>query len=208
VNRGAKVCDPVTDSDFDRWLVAAKRGDETAFVMLFRSTQPKLLRYLRALGGALADDVASETWVAVVRGLDRFEGEEMGFRAWVFTIARARLIDAQRRAGRTPAPVDVAELLESRPDGVDVADRVEEIFATEAALALVARLPKDQAEVVLLRHIVGLDVAHCSRILGKRPGTVRVLAHRGLGRLEMLLGAGPEKYDVPWCNAIDESVGY
>jgi RNA polymerase sigma-70 factor, ECF subfamily len=52
-----------------------------------------------------------------------------------------------------------------------------------AALALVAELPADQAEVVALRVLGGLAVVEVARILGKRPGTVRVLAHCGLRRL-------------------------
>jgi RNA polymerase sigma-70 factor (ECF subfamily) len=55
--------------------------------------------------------------------------------------------------------------------------------STRAALALVAELPADQAEVVALRVLGGLEVAEVARIVGKRPGTVRVLAHRGLRRL-------------------------
>jgi RNA polymerase sigma-70 factor, ECF subfamily len=63
--------------------------------------------------------------------------------------------------------------------------------STRAALALVAELPADQAEVVALRVLGGLDVAEVARIVGKRPGTVRVLAHRGLRRLARRVeGAG------------------
>jgi RNA polymerase sigma-70 factor (ECF subfamily) len=92
--------------DFSTSLDAAKDGDEDAFVVLFRGVQPVLLRYLRAMTPELCDDVAGETWAAVVRGLDGFAGGESGFRAWVFAIARARLVDARRAAGRSPVPVD------------------------------------------------------------------------------------------------------
>ncbi|HSJ21570.1 MAG TPA: sigma-70 family RNA polymerase sigma factor [Nocardioidaceae bacterium] len=156
-------------------------------MVLFRSVQPALLRYLTTLGGALAEDVASETWMSVVRGLDRFSGDEAGWRAWVFTIARSRLFDAQRRAGRVPVVVASEEELAARPDGVDVAERVEEMFSTEAALALIRRLPPDQAEAVLLRHVAGLDVPRAAKVLGKRAGAVRVAAHRGLRRLSEML---------------------
>jgi RNA polymerase sigma-70 factor (ECF subfamily) len=54
-------------------------------------------------------------------------------------------------------------------------------------LALIARLPREQAEVVTLRYIADLDVAATAATLGKEPGAVRVLAHRGLRRLEKLL---------------------
>lgn len=195
-------------SEFDDRLAAAKAGDETSFVELFRSVQPALLRYLTTLGGGLAEDVAGETWLSVVRGLNRFAGDEAGWRSWVFTIAHARLCDAQRRAPRVPVPVDAREMLESRPDRVDVAAHVEEIFSTEAALALVGRLPPDQAEVVLLRHVAGLDVARTARVLGKRPGAVRVAAHRGLRRLSEMLAAQDGDPGAPGCNGIDATIGY
>jgi RNA polymerase sigma-70 factor (ECF subfamily) len=176
-------------SDFEGLLAAARAGDEDSFVELFRSVQPALLRYLTTLGGPLAEDVAAETWVSVVRGLHRFSGDDAGWRSWVFTIAHARLRDAQRKEMRRPAVVAGVEEVESRPAADDVAAEVEGMFSTEAALALVGRLPREQAEVVLLRHVVGLDVADTARVLDKRPGAVRVAAHRGLRRLAELLGA-------------------
>lgn len=180
-------------ADFEERLAGAKAGDESCFVELFRSIQPALLRYLTTIGGRLAEDVASETWVSVVKGLARFKGDEAGWRAWVFTIARSRLYDAQRRAARMPDTVESDEELASRDDGFDVAAHVEEMFSTEEALALIRQLPRDQAEAVLLRHVAGLDVARSAEVLGKRPGTVRVAAHRGLKRLaEMLAPAGSD----------------
>jgi RNA polymerase sigma-70 factor, ECF subfamily len=194
--------------DFEDRLAGAKAGDEGCFVELFRSVQPALLRYLTTLGGSLAEDVAGETWVSVVRGLDRFSGDEAGWRAWVFTIARARLRDAQRRAARSPQVVDAFDTLESRPDGVDVARQVEHIFSTEAALTLIRKLPRDQAEAVLLRHVAGLDVARTAKVLGKRSGAVRVAAHRGLRRLSELLSSGDGRPGgATGCNGIDANIG-
>jgi RNA polymerase sigma-70 factor, ECF subfamily len=173
--------------DFDALLAGAKRGDEGCFVLLFRGVQPALLRYLGVLGGPLAEDVASETWVSVVRGLDRFSGDESGWRSWVFTIAHARLRDAQRKQSRIPLPVDDEEL-HAEVSRVDVWGEVEEILSTEDALRLIARLPRDQAAAVMLRHVVGLDVAQAAEVLGKRAGAVRVAVHRGLRRLAELVG--------------------
>jgi RNA polymerase sigma-70 factor (ECF subfamily) len=175
--------------DFPRLLAAAQSGDEAAFAVLFRSVQPLLLRYLRTLASDLADDVAADTWVAVVRGLERFLGGEDGFRGWVFTIARARLVDARRTVGRLPVPVDAEAELRERPGAADVAAAVDELMSTEAALALVAELAPDQAEAVLLRHVVGLDVATAAQVLGKRPGAVRIATMRGLARLRAQLAA-------------------
>lgn len=181
---------------FDARMAAAKAGDEAAFVELFRSVQPALLRYLATLGGPLADDVASDTWVSVVKGLPKFVGDESGWRSWVFTIAHSRLRDAQRKSARTPVPVDAEEHLLAQDAGVDIGAEVEEIFSTEAALALIGSLPREQAEAVLLRHVAGLDVAEVATLLGKRAGTVRVATHRGLKRLAAVLAQREEQAAV------------
>lgn len=192
--------------DFRHVLDRARRGDEAAFTAIFRTVQPVLLRYLRTMGRDLADDVAAETWVSVVRGLDRFRGDLDGFRAWVFTIARSRLIDARRTTGRLPQPVDTSSELAERADGTDVSAVVDELMSTEAALALIGRLAPDQAEAVLLRHVVGLDVAETARVLDKRPGAVRIATLRGLRRLRTLLDNDAEAVRVR-CNAPDRASG-
>jgi RNA polymerase sigma-70 factor (ECF subfamily) len=186
--------------DFDSLLAGAKAGDEGCFVLLFRGVQPALLRYLSVLGGPLADDVAGDTWVSVVRGLDRFSGDEAGWRSWVFTIAHARLRDAQRKIGRLPVPVDDEEL-HAEVSRVDVWGDVEEILSTEDALRLIARLPRDQAAAVMLRHVVGLDVPQTAEVLGKRAGAVRVAVHRGLRRLAELMPDTGTKNPAQWSNA-------
>lgn len=175
---------------FPRALEVARKGDEGGFTDLFRSVQPALLRYLRVLAGGQAEDVASETWVRVVHDLHRFSGDEDGFHAWVFTIARHRWLDARRAASRRPVAAydDAATYDLPAPRTVD--EEVEEAMATEAALALLRRLPPDQAEAVLLRVVAGLDVEKVAAITGRRPGHVRVLSHRGLKRLAALLHEG------------------
>ena len=185
--------------EFASLLRAARNGDEAAFVRLFRSVQPALLRYLTALGGPVAEDAAAETWVCVVRDLHRFQGDEDGWRAWVFTIGHARLRDAQRKEYRAPLPVDAHAELADRPAPDDVPEAVGELVTTEAALRLVGSLPRDQAEAVLLRHVAGLDVPTTAQVLGKRPGAVRVAVHRGLRRLASVLG---EQRVPDGCNAL------
>jgi RNA polymerase sigma-70 factor (ECF subfamily) len=169
-------------SSFLELLVAAQDGDEQAFAVLWRDLQPALLRYFRVAAREAAEDLAADTWVSVIRGLGRFRGDERAFRAWVFTVARHRAIDWRRQAGRRPSSVPIELLTEpSAPD--DPVAAVLEARSTQAALALLAELPPDQAEVVALRVLGGLEVAEVARIVGKRPGAVRVLAHRGLRRL-------------------------
>src|SRR6266498_392691 len=164
---------PVIGAAFDSTLAAAVGGDERAFALLWRDVQPGLLRYLQVVAPGAAEDLASDTWVDVVRSLARFRGGEQSFRSWTFTIARHRAVDHQRHNGRRPAdPVPT------------------ERIATYHALALIAELPRDQAEVVALRVVAGLEVSQVASIVGKRPGAVRVLAHRGLRRLAKRLATG------------------
>ena len=172
--------------DFPNVLAAARRGDEEAFARLWRDTQPSLLRYLR-VGGPVADDVAADTWVCVIEGLGRFRGDERGFRAWLFTIARRRQADRHRAAARRPVTPASDRGLEEVAGPGDPVDVVAAALGTEAAIRIIAALPPDQAEVVALRVIADLDVRQVARIVGKRPGAVRVLSHRGLRRLAELL---------------------
>jgi RNA polymerase sigma-70 factor, ECF subfamily len=168
---------------FPELLVAAQGGDEQAFAVLWRDLQPAVLRYFQVVAAAAAEDLAADTWMAVIGGLGRFRGDEHAFRAWVFTIARHRAIDSRRQAARRPTSLFPVEQLAERPAPDDPVLQVLEERSTRAALALVAELVPDQAEVVALRVLGGLEVAEVARIVGKRPGAVRVLAHRGLRRL-------------------------
>jgi RNA polymerase sigma-70 factor (ECF subfamily) len=178
----------VTGPAFQAALAAAAGGDEQAFAALWRELQPAVLRYLQALAPEAAEDLASETWLRVVAGLGRFRGDERAFRAWLFTVARHRAIDRWRRAARRPAEPVPLEALADRQAPDDPAAEVLDALDGRAAVAMIATLPRDQAEVVLLRVVAGLDVAEVAGIVGKRPGTVRVLSHRALRRLAERLG--------------------
>jgi RNA polymerase sigma-70 factor, ECF subfamily len=174
---------------FPAVLAAAQRGDERAFAELWRDLQPAVLRYLRVAAPAAAEDLAADTWVSVIRGLARFRGDEPGFRALVFTAARHRALDWRRQASRRQAAAVSVEALYDRPAPDDPAEAALEAQSTRAALALIAELPRNQAEVVALRMVAGLDVAQVAKLVGKRPGAVRTLTHRGLRRLAQRLAA-------------------
>ena len=169
--------------DFERTLGEAQASHGSALGELFYDLHPRILRYLRALEPAEAEDLASDTWLDVASALRLFEGDERGLRALAFTIARRRLIDLQRQRARHPTvPIEPESVVEERWVG-DVEEEAIAALATEAALERVASLPGDQAEVILLRVLGGLPVEDVARIVGKRPGTVRVTQHRALRRL-------------------------
>jgi RNA polymerase sigma-70 factor (ECF subfamily) len=174
--------------DFRGTLRAAKKGDDEAFASIWREFHPGLVRYLRVKAASDAEDLAADTWCRAIRALRSFEGDEDGFRAWLYASARNRLIDWQRGSHKRFLSIDNAKLL-MMPSARTVESEVEENSATEEALALIALLPPDQAEAVMLRTVAGLDVSAVAEIMRRTPGSVRVLCHRGLRRLEDMLAS-------------------
>jgi RNA polymerase sigma-70 factor (ECF subfamily) len=176
----------VAREDFADLLSRAQAGDEEAFSRLWLDLNPRLVRYLSLEPGRNAEDLAAETWVSVVKGLRRFRGDEIAWRAWVFATARRRALDDARRRSRRPreAPGEVHEHAWAVPDP---SDAVVEGLSPGSALALLSTLPSLQAEVVALRVIAGLPVETVAAMLGKSPGAVRVSAHRGLRTLAAAL---------------------
>jgi RNA polymerase sigma-70 factor (ECF subfamily) len=177
-------------------LAAARSGDQHAFAQLYRDTHPRLLRYAASLVGQDAEDVTAEAWLQIARDLSRFTGDVMGFRGWTATIVRNRAFDHLRAVQRRPS-TPLEEFFLDRPSDLDTAAMAAESLTTASALRLIATLPADQAEAVLLRTIIGLDAPTAATILGKRPGAVRVAAHRGLKALGRLLDEARSRQEAP-----------
>lgn len=170
------------EEGFQHVLDGVRRGDESAFSRLYVDVHPPLLRYLTVLSPDLAEDVASDCWLQVARGLDSFEGGERQFRAWLFTVARNKLTDRVRYEARRPTVAwDGTDDL--GPAVRDVAEEVVEGEATRAALERLRALSPDQAEAVLLRVVAGLDYDEIARLTDRSTGSARVLVHRGLKAL-------------------------
>src|SRR4051812_25692536 len=92
----------VGEEQFTGRLAAARAGDQGAWKEIFDGLAPIVLGYLRANGAPDPEDVLGEPSLQVARDISKFEGEEPGFRWWVFTTAPPRLIAARRYAGRRP----------------------------------------------------------------------------------------------------------
>ncbi|MFJ2159652.1 MULTISPECIES: RNA polymerase sigma factor [unclassified Streptomyces] len=180
------------DGELGAAVARAQQGDERAFAVAYRLVQPGLLGYLRGLVGDEAEDVASDAWLEIARDLGRFRGDGAGFRGWTATIARHRALDHLRRQRVRPRSAALEQDVLELPGPHSTHDQALESLSTEYALGLVRGLPRDQAEAVLLRVVVGLDGPGAARVLGKRPGAVRTAAYRGLRRLARELGV-PER---------------
>ncbi len=174
-----------------------REGDESAFAALVASEHPRLVRLARTFvpSQAVAEEVAQETWVGVLKGLDRFEGRS-ALRTWIFKI----LVNRARTTGvREHRSTPVADPYAGEGGGGD-----EERFAADGSWAepperwsealedrmeaaqlagLVRRsiegLPANQREVVTMRDLDGLSGRDVCDVLGISDGNQRILLHRG-----------------------------
>src|SRR5258705_8620147 len=142
---------------FTSLLEAARDGSEAAWQELYDSLAPVVLGYLRANGAPDPEDVLSEVFLQVARDIARFDGEEPGFRSWVFTIAHHRLIDARRHAARRPVELS-PEPPEPGGRADDAADEALARIGLEEVQRVLATLSDDQRAVLLLRVIGDLSV--------------------------------------------------
>jgi RNA polymerase sigma-70 factor (ECF subfamily) len=175
-----------------------RAGDESAYVELVRRYQPRMLRLAEATVGsrAVAEEACQETWLAVLKGVDRFEGRS-SFKTWLFRILlnRARSsANREVRAGRPTAdeslerfdasgawaepPVPWSERVDDRLVAERLAHRVREILPG---------LPDQQRQVLILRDVEELEPGDVASMLGISDGNQRVLLHRGRAKVRALL---------------------
>jgi RNA polymerase sigma factor (sigma-70 family) len=174
------------DGEFTTVLAGARAGDGRAFEHIFTALSPVVEGYLRLQGAAEPQDLTSEVFLAVVRNIGSFDGDEPGFRSWVFTIAHRRLLDERRRSVRRPAPTPLTETFD-RQAVDDVEQAVEQALATDQVRALCERLVPSQRDVLLLRLLGRFTVEEVADVLGKSTGSVKALQRRGFRALTRLI---------------------
>ncbi len=180
-------------ADFDRVLARARTGDELAWTVLYDDLSGPLLGYLRGRGAPEPEDQLGEALLQVARDLASFEGDEAGFRSWVFTIAHRRLLDAARARRRRPvsplAPERLRPLAEALAGPVDgMQGTIDRIADQDLLLGLLAHLNDEQREVLLLRFASDLDTATVGEITGRSANAVAAITRRGLAALRVVLG--------------------
>jgi RNA polymerase sigma-70 factor (ECF subfamily) len=178
------------DSDLRELTSLAVQGDRSAIESLLGELRPMVVRYCRARLGRvsgqyhIADDVAQEVCIAVLSALPRYRDMGRPFASFVFGIASHKVADALRSSVRSAVPT------QDLPDGPDEGPGPEETVVryieVEHARRLLARLPENQRELLLLRVVSGLSAEETGNVLGMSPGAVRVAQHRALTRLRQM----------------------
>jgi RNA polymerase sigma-70 factor (ECF subfamily) len=196
--------------DADALLLGRLRGgDEEAFVTLVERYHSSMLRLAMSYvsSQAVAEEVVQDTWLAVLRGLGRFE-ERSSLRTWVFSILVNRARTTGVREARSVPVADAGPVVDASRFGPNGAWAVPpEPWAEEAENRVDAAklsglvrggldgLPGRQREVVVLRDVEGLSSAEVCEALAISEGNQRVLLHRGRSKLRQVLeselGGGP-----------------
>ncbi|HWO73221.1 MAG TPA: sigma-70 family RNA polymerase sigma factor [Dehalococcoidia bacterium] len=169
-------------------IEAAQAGDLEALATLYDTHINQVYRYALARLGNVqdAEDVAEEIFLKMLNGLPNYEWRKVPFAAWLMRIARNEVISFARRNGKRNHHGELPEDLLDRGNN-DPVENAERQLALEDLRMAVELLPEAQREVIILRFAAGLSVADTARALGKRENNVKVLQHKGMQRLQVLM---------------------
>ncbi|WP_246148050.1 sigma-70 family RNA polymerase sigma factor [Nonomuraea turkmeniaca] len=190
VRLASRLPERTDGSDLRELTSLAVQGDRSAIESLLGELRPMVVRYCRARLGRvtgqyhIADDVAQEVCIAVLSALPRYRDMGRPFASFVFGIASHKVADALRSSVRSAVPTQ--DLPDGPDDGPGPEETVVRYIEVEHARRLLARLPENQRELLLLRVVSGLSAEETGNVLGMSPGAVRVAQHRALARLRQM----------------------
>lgn len=164
-----------------------RTGDPDAAVTVYRTLSGPVYGYLLQRMGDPegAQDVTGDAFTEALEGASGFEGPPRGLKAWIFQIARNRMVDHFRRESyrRHPSIDELAAAGQDPAAGDDPESEALGHVERERILALTGELTPDQREVILLRLVGDLSVADTAELMERSPGAVKVLLHRALRAL-------------------------
>ena len=169
-------------------IESAQTGDLEALGSLYDSHINQVYRYTLARLGNVhdAEDVAEEIFLKMLAGLPSYEWRKVPFAAWLMRIARNEVVSFLRRNGRRAHDTELPEEMVDRGNN-DPAEAAERVLALEDMRKAVELLPEAQREVIILRFASGLSVSDTARALAKNENNVKVLQHKGMQRLQVLM---------------------
>ena len=177
-----------SDDVLAEWDVVrrAQEYDEPAVEALYQKYYPKIYNYAFLQMGDVqaAEDLASDVMLKMIESIHKYKFRGLPFGAWVFRIARNRLIDLHRRRRRR-GEVDLSGTLSSAlANPQALAERALERGQLQIALK---HLTDEQRQVIVLKFIQDFDNRSVGQIMNRSEGAIKSLQHRALGALRRLL---------------------
>jgi RNA polymerase sigma-70 factor (ECF subfamily) len=164
----------------------AQQFDEDAIHRLYETYYPKIYNYAFMQMGDVqaAEDLASDVMLKMIEAIGTYKFQGLPFGAWVFRIARNRIIDLHRRRKRR-GEVDLSETISTALANPQVlAERALERGQIQVALK---HLTPEQRQVIVLKFIEGFDNRSVGKIMGRSEGAIKSLQHRALGALRRIM---------------------
>jgi RNA polymerase sigma-70 factor, ECF subfamily len=167
-------------------ILRAKTYDPDALGTIYERYYQGIYRYVyyRVSDSSLAEDLTGDIFLKMLHGIQSYSIQGVPFSAWLYRIARNRVIDHMRRQ---PEKADL-QLEEARVESIASSDTdLENALQREELLRAVQVLTADQRQVIILKFIDDLDNATIAKVLGKTEGAVKSLQHRALDTLRQFI---------------------
>lgn len=161
-------------------VAAAKDGDMSALHFLYVRFADDVCAYVRSIvrDPHAAEDITQNVFAKLMKAIHKYERRNVPFAAWIIRVARNMALDHVRSARQIPV------------EEVRTSDEGGELVGFDRAQCIrdaLQRLPHDQREVLVLRHVAGLSPGEIAERLGKTEASIHGLHHRGRGALRAAL---------------------
>lgn len=163
-------------------LVARAKVDRQAFLEIYDNNFKKIYAYAyyRTMSQVEAEEVTSQTFLAALESIGRYEYRNIPLAVWLYKIASNTIADLYRKRGQTVELQENSALADtdSEPEQAAIGNSEKELL-----LENIRALPHVQQQAIILRYIQNLSYKEISEILDKSEGAVKQLLHRGLTSL-------------------------
>lgn len=172
------------DSVVESLVKKAKQGDEEAFGALYGRYFDRIYKfiYFRVNHKEAAEDLAEDVFVKAWTKIKHVKDNSFG--GWIYQIAKNKIIDYYRQNKET---VDIAEIEHILESSENIVDSTNLIMEQKTFLELLKKLSPEQQIIIKLKFIEDLDNSEISEMISKSEGSIRVIQHRAIQRLQELL---------------------
>jgi RNA polymerase sigma-70 factor (ECF subfamily) len=172
----------------------ARQGDNKSIGLLFERFQQSIFRYMYYRVGEryIAEDLTSEVFVRMVRGLATYQPQESPFQSWLFQIARNLAVDYFRKSGRSEPLNDEVRDSDLLPEAA-----LERTLTHEELRLALTRVNDEQREVIILRFVLQMPIEDVAQLIGKSTDAVKGLQRRGLQALRSVMSENRRENVIP-----------